>query len=113
MKFKFVHFNFECGDGGQQLSNYFYRDSSFYLGFYHIPLLLLDPAAMEEHPEDEEDQSEDRDPPGHRGHHQGRPHGEQDQGRAEGSTRCRSDNDDGEGVELFAEEIWNKEGSGN
>ena len=22
-------------------------------------------------------------------------------------ARCRSDNDDGEGVELFAEEIWN------
>ena len=80
MKFVSVHFNFESGDGGQKLFNYFYRDSSFYLGFYHIPILLLDPAAMEEHAEDEEDQGEDRDPPGHRGHHQGGPHGEQDQG---------------------------------
>merc|ERR1712121_628300 len=77
--------------GWKKLSYNFYRNPAFYLGLCHLPLLLPDPAAMEDNPEDEEDESQDRDPPGHGGHHQGRPHGQQDQGRVEGSAGRRSD----------------------
>lgn len=82
--------------------------SSFLVGFRYISILLPRPAAMEEDTEDEEDPGKDRDSPGQGGDHQGRPHGQQDQGRIE--ELSRPDHYYGEGVELLHEEIRDQEG---